>query len=181
MRLFVALDIESENVARTVLKTQEVIRRLGVRATYVDPSLLHITLRFIGEVDDSLVEEIVDRLASVKAGVCSIRVGGVGAFPSLERPRVVFIGVEPDENLITLQRQVVSVLRGIGQEDNKPFKPHITVARIKQFIRLGPRDIDLLSSISVDETVVIRSFRLKSSVLTPRGPIYRTVKEFPLG
>ncbi len=181
MRLFVALDIESESVAKKVLQTQEVIRRLGVRATYVDPSLLHITLRFIGDVDDSLTDEIVDRLSRVRAGVCRIHVGGVGAFPSLDRPRVVFIEVDPDENLVSLQRQVASVLRGIGQEDRKPFKPHITVARIKQYARLGPRDVDLLSSINVGETLEIRSFRLKSSVLTPRGPIYKTVKEFPLG
>ncbi len=180
MRIFIAVDIDDEVVRDLADKVQKVIKSLGTRATYPDPTSLHITLKFIGEVDRSRLEEIYNRLEGVSAKPFKIYVGGVGAFPRLDRPRVLFLDVsDPSGGLTRLHKEIDTRLKGLVTPESRPFKPHVTVARIKQYVFLTPRVIESFPNVG-DIELEVKSFRVKESILTPQGPIYKTLKEYPL-
>jgi len=181
MRLFIAVDIESDDLKRMVYEIQKYIKSTGVRATYPRLDDLHITLKFLGEIDGSLIDEIVRRLSFKKLERTKITIDDVGGFPNLSRPRVVFLDVNDVEGkLRVLQEYVETQLANMFPRESRPFKPHITVARIKQFFRFDERFISQIRSMVNKVDVEVTRFKLKESRLTQSGPIYRDVAVFEL-
>ena len=181
MRLFIAVDIDSDEVKKIASDIQKYLKSTGVRATYPRLDDLHITLKFLGDVDKSLLDEIVERLSTKKFEKMRIGVEDVGGFPNLSRPRVVFLSVDDIEGkLKALQEYVESQLASMFPRESRPFKPHITIARIKQFYRLDERSISQIKSMVNRVVLDITSFKLKESRLTQSGPIYRDVSVFEL-
>lgn len=181
MRLFIAVDIDSDEVKMIASDIQEYLKSTGVRATYPRLDDLHITLKFLGDVDESLLNEIVRRLSIKKFGKIRLSVDGVDGFPNLSRPRVIFLSVDDIEGkLKVLQEYVESQLAGLFPRESRPFKPHITIARIKQFYRLDERSISQLKSMVNKAMLSITSFKLKESILTQSGPIYKDISIFEL-
>jgi len=178
MRVFISIDID-DDVVRTMAKNvQEILKGLRIRATYPKLEDLHITIKFIGEIDSGVLGEILFRLNEVRFSSFELKVDGVDGFPSIERPRVVFLRIRDDTGeLQRLKAVIENRLTGLVGRDTKKFRPHITVARIKQQVVLRP---DTLKSFTLDSDVelVVESFKVKESILTPRGPIYKTIKEF---
>ena len=180
-RLFVAIDISNKRVINTAIKAQDVIRRSGVRATYPDPSQLHITLKFIGEVDETTSEYIKNALSKISYGRFSIKHGNIGAFPNLNRPRVIFIDVENNSFLQGLYNEVERKLSFLRIKGDKPFHPHITIARIKSLFGWNIRLVNELKSISIDSVSdEICEFKLKQSILRHTGPTYIDIMTYPL-
>ncbi len=178
MRLFVGVPLP-DNLRTAVF---EYVRRWRSRISgikYVEPENLHITLKFIGEVDDSRVPAIKDLLSSVQTHPFTINARGVGAFPSSSSPRVVWVGIrEGFEDLVALSRDIDDLLvsEGIPRE-RKASHPHITIGRVKRYdpeiTRFLARDIDLEFG-----SFTFERFALFRSTLTPDGPIYDILAEY---
>ena len=146
----------------------------------------HLTLLFLGEVPVERVGPIVAALTPVGAAVApfDLTLEGVGAFPSPERPRVVWMGAtEGAEALARLALGVRESLAGEGERDRRdPFVPHLTLFRVR-----SPGDrrraVELLSGRApapAPRRVRVREFVLKESELSARGATHRTVASFPL-
>ncbi len=186
MRLFFAVLMENR-MKRRVGLVQEAMKRAlaGQRISWVKEENLHLTLRFLGEQDDTGLQRAIEAGESVARQHAPFRfvVRGAGAFPDTRRARVLWVGVqEPVEELHCLARHLERELRQRGfPSEDKPFRSHITVGRIKE---PPPAQVieKLLSSLPDEPlgVVEVRSFVLMQSVLHPNGSQYTPVREFPL-
>jgi len=150
----------------------------------VERENLHFTVKFLGEITDAQAAEADRRLRGMKMAGATVLVKGVGAFPGPGRPRVVWVGVakEDSQKLIAIGEPVIQTLKGIGEEDSRPFQPHLSLARVRS--GANRQNLEALLRASADRdfgSAVIGEFKLKSSVLTPRGPTYNDVGVYRLG
>ena len=169
MRLFIAID-----PPETVRK--QIITLLGKVPTgkTVPPHQLHLTLRFIGEVDTKKFKEIQNSLRQIKIESFELRFVGVGCFPTPKRPRVLWAGLLDSSPLIELKKEIDQVLKKTGlEEENRPFHPHLTLARIK-FPKSNILDSFLQDNFNFQtESFDVKDFHLYSSQLTPKGAIHQ--------
>jgi 2'-5' RNA ligase len=143
---------------------------------------MHLTLRFIGEVNDQQFEEIRTALDEVQTGPFELSLKGVGFFPPRGSPRILWIGLEPCEELQALFGMIERSLEKLGFEREKQkYAPHITVARIKQTIRPAAV-MPFISQNSLFKAgpVTVDAFHLYSSVLRPEGPVHRLEESYQL-
>ncbi len=145
---------------------------------------LHLTLKFLGDTEEGLVPEIVTAIREAASGIrpFEIRVRGTGAFPSLGRMNVIWVGVEGAEPLARIAVALEASMEPLGfRRENRAWKAHVTVARVK-----GPRDLEgartILRAHAVDDfgTHRMGAIHLKRSVLTPQGAQYSVVESFRL-
>ena len=127
MRLFIAIPLP-EPVRRALLGL-----RSGLPgARWVEPEAMHLTLRFLGEVDEDEAEDIDAALAAIDAPAFELAISGIGCFQSRRRVRSVWVGLERSEPLARLQGKVESaVVRAGFEPEGRKFKPHVTLARMK--------------------------------------------------
>jgi len=181
VRSFIAIDICDNVLVSKITNLQEYITKSGARLKLVEPQNLHFTLRFLGEIPVSLVEEIKTVLQNVKFNPFDIYLKGLGAFPTIKRPRVIWIGVtEGADNLVKLSSMINDEIKKLRlPPPDKPFTPHLTIARVK---KLNPRlNAILEKNKNIDIGLMkINKFYLKKSTLTSRGPIYETLAEYEL-
>jgi len=183
MRAFVALEVDNPTVLDALVGAQMKLSSTGADLKLVERENLHFTLKFLGEVPDSLAEEAASRLKGLSSRGGKVSVEGVGAFPNPGRPRVLWAGVSPSDEgtVISIAGEVLSRLKGVGEDDQRGFKAHLTLARVRSdrgAQRLAAA-IGELSSTKFGETN-LASVKLKSSQLTSSGPVYRDVGVFPL-
>ena len=178
IRSFVAVDIP-DSMREEIAKVQKEIDLPGVRL--VKPGLIHVTLKFLGDVPLPKVERVVEALGGVSRPAFAARVRGVGAFPG-RSIRVVWIGAEGEfEGLFHAVEAALSPL-GFPRERRR-FTSHATIARVG---RPSPETTSLLAArLAPHRDVDLGEFRateflLKKSTLTPGGPIYEDVAAFPL-
>ena len=175
-RMFIAIDIEDSDILERIRDFQELLVETRSRLTLVRAENIHITLWFLGNISPGLADRICDELRSLRFRPFSIELSGVGAFPSLSRPRVIWAGVRRgSEELKEIYEQLKKLLRGLGfRPDPKGFKPHVTIARVK---RATPELVEVVGKNSefFFGKFFAEEIRLKRSVLTPRGPIYSTI------
>ena len=149
---------------------------------YVDPHIIHITLKFLGNITSSEVSNISQNLKIIKFRPFEIQFKGLGVFPSKKRIRIVWIGINDADNLTNLYDLISSKLPDRFSE-NRLFKPHITLARVKRFnpleMSLLSQKVEQLSEIDAG-TFKVNAFQLKRSTLTPKGPLYETIEEVEL-
>ncbi len=182
VRSFIAIDIEDENIRSKIASIGKVLEATGARLKLVEPHNLHITIRFLGEISQKEVESIKQVLAnSVKNfSKFNIIIEGMGAFPTISRPRVLWLGISKGkESLINLANTINRRIDLLGYKKDKEFVPHVTIARVKRFNSALINAINNYKNILIGETEV-KSVRLKKSVLTPSGPIYSTLYEVKL-
>ncbi len=183
MRAFVALDIANPDVLDSLISFQRELSMTGADLKLVERENLHYTLRFLGEISEAQALSADQRLRSLRLTGGTAAVVGVGAFPSPSRPSVIWVGVadEDRQKVGSIAEEVIAALAGMGERDDRPFQAHLTVARVR-----SPRNKEGLASAL--KTNAFRDFgvfrldsiRLKSSQLTPRGPIYKDVGVYPL-
>lgn len=176
-RLFVALDLPE-----TLKNTLNAICR-GIPGTrWLPPNQLHLTLRFIGDVDDSTFREIKNGLSSNDLPPISCHLSGIGCFPSKGRPRVIWVGVRDEATgLTTLQRQVEKDIRKLRlSPEERPFTPHITLARLKNPPREAVTDFLSRNADFQGGLFCVTAFHLYSSRLTPRGAIHTLEQSYQL-
>jgi len=181
IRCFVAVDIDAPDVVSRIRALQEDLLRTEARVKLVEPQNLHITLAFIGEVPPVLVERAKDALSRIHYKSFTIKLEGMGAFPSLMRPRVIWIGVHEGAALLTdLASLVRRELKRAGVPfDPKDFVPHLTLARVKGSNPTLTAWLRRLEAVEAGE-ITVDKVKLKKSRLTHHGPIYETLYEKPL-
>ncbi len=179
IRCFVAVDIPQE-MREQIGLLEGSIATEGLRL--VRPELVHVTLKFLGDVPVAKVERVKEALATIKLAPFTARVAGMGAFPG-RSVRVVWLGLEGDFS--PLYSKVEAALKPLGfPPEERGFTPHVTIGRVGRPDARTSRE--LLAKISSQSTVdlgsfTVREFYLKKSTLTPGGPIYEDLAVFPLG
>jgi 2'-5' RNA ligase len=182
MRLFVAVDL-SEKIRENLNDVLAAISRFrGVKP--VEKQNLHITLQFIGEVNERKAEDIKRALSEIKFSSFTLKFKGIGFFPNQRNPRVIWVGTgEGESKMKALASEVETALKKLGFRKDKEFVAHATVGRIKRMSSEDRRRlVSELSRYFNAEfgEMVVSDFRLKKSTLTPKGPIYEDVEIFRL-
>lgn len=140
---------------------------------------LHITLKFLGNVEEDIVGTVSSRLARVATEMrpFSLSLGSVGAFPSLYRPRVLWIGVKKGEDVVRgLHDKIDRALSEIGFDlEERSYHPHVTVGRVRGGARL--RMDQLFSAIHLNREFPVLKFNLMKSTLLGKGPVYDIIEE----
>jgi 2'-5' RNA ligase len=161
------------------------LRHLSKSIKWVRPENLHLTLKFLGEVEEANIPELLEKLREVTA-TCPplmMKAHGTGAFPSSKRPRVIWAGLEAQENLMSLQSDIESALVPLGfTKEEKQFNAHLTIGRVKSQRGLGKfmNKLDTYGDNTFGEFTTNEVVLYKSD-LKPTGAEYTAIEVFPLG
>ena len=180
IRSFFAVDIEDQTIVRRLAEAQGMLANTGADLKLVKPQNIHLTVRFLGNISPPMVDAIYEEMKQLSFAPFEIELRGLGVFPKLSYPRVVWAGIKKGANELTnVFEQLEPRLRGLGfKPDTKGFSPHLTIARV----RTGRNKAQLIKLVRQLEdyefgAVKAECLRLKKSVLTPQGPIYTTLRE----
>jgi len=176
-RLFIAIDFPED--VREALAN----RCFGVPAAkWVSKDQLHLTLRFIGDADDTLLSDIEETLHDVNASRFCLTLKGVGYFPPRKKPNVLWVGMEPCEPLMVLRDEIERLMEELGLEpEPRKYHPHLTLARLRPEAPL-PKITGFLAANNLfkAENIPISEFHLYSSVLMPAGAVHTIETSYQL-
>jgi len=175
-RLFIAVEVPPLVIKELQRIEHELKRAHLFKGTYINPLHAHITLKFLGEVDEQLIPVIHERLLNIKYELMYAKLGKLDFFTSKKNiPRLIYCSVICPE-LITLAQQIDQELADLIEPEQRSFTNHLTLARIKHVDNYDDL-IKFIESYSVESIQFdIDSFFLKESVLTPKGPSYSIVQ-----
>lgn len=184
-RTFIAIEL-SDETRRSVAEVAERLRAAGATLRWVKPENLHYTLSFLGEIPAAqLARAVVAMRGAVSRTLpFPVSIGGLGAFPGLERPQVIWVGcTQGAEDLGRLAGEVkVALGRERLPSDPKPFRPHLTLGRTKDNRQWG----ELVRAVRAHRDSAIgvewvRTVTVMESRLTPDGPVYTPREKVLLG
>ncbi len=183
MRLFVALNLPKCERQR-IHRAARALREQGLPVRWVDPKRYHLTLKFLGEVRGEHVERIAAILGRVAAEspAFSADLSGFGAFPSVRRPDVLWLGIEPTPALRCLKQGIEWALADAGfDRETRAFHPHLTMGRVEREDGAGAfRGLDeLMAALSYTASVPVRSMELMRSQTFREGATHTVLSSFP--
>jgi 2'-5' RNA ligase len=184
IRSFIAIDFPEET-RKALEDIQRELKRCGAGVRWVRPSSIHLTLKFLGNIQAAQVEDIARAVAQEirDQPPITLRPAGLGAFPSLRKPRVIWVGMEGEvQRLIRIQSRVENALEPLGfVREKRGFRPHLTIGRVKERRRLQSLvdamvtlDMEPFNSFDADEIILYKSD------LRPTGAIYTKLHRMPL-
>ena len=171
--MFIALDLPLEVKNYIYRKIEDMVKVLDLK--WVDYHLYHITLKFLGEVSENEIDKIDRKLYEIskKYRVFSLKLKNLGKFPVYSNEiNVLWVGVESNEELENLAKDIHMNFKNYG--DNKPFSPHITIARNKKLKAIKFKPIEFNFEFQIDEITLFES------ILYPSGPVYKAFKTYAL-
>ncbi len=170
MRAFLALPI-SERVRKTCEDIQGMIKKSNTPLKLVEPKNLHVTLRFLGNVNNETIEKVKEIMDKIEFNSFKARTTMVGVFPSTSYIHVVWLGVD-GETILKIHEFIESRLARLGFDKDSQYLPHITLARVK-----GKPTKKLLEIVGykTDMEFEIKYVTLVKSTLTKEGPLYETL------
>jgi 2'-5' RNA ligase len=181
IRSFLAFDIENDTVLNRLATAQRQLIQTEADLKLVEPQNIHVTVRFLGNITPTMAEKIFEEMKKIQFIPFNVQITGLGAFPNPHYSRVVWAGItDGADQLKNVFSQLEPRLRGLGlTPDHRGFSPHLTIARV----RSGRNKAQLAKFITENANyefgaINAKCLRLKKSDLTPRGPIYSTLKEF---
>jgi len=185
IRSFLAIELP-EPILKKIGEVQGDIRSTHAEVRWTNPEKIHLTLKFFGNIEESRIDPIFRSIEEPIRDTLpfSLKVRGVGAFPHLKNPRVIWIGlVEEREILTSFQKQIETQLEKVGfQPENRPFHPHLTLGRMKSSRgkeelvgRMERHKEEEFGDFEVERVVLFKSD------LRPSGPIHTPVREMKLG
>ncbi len=175
IRLFVALEIPREVRARLFLLQGGV-----PGARWATSEQFHLTLRFVGEVNEAMAADIDDVLSTLRAPGFALELAGVGKFGG-KLPRALWAGVRPSSELIHLQKKIETALQRLRlPAEERKFTPHVTLARLRN--SPAEKVVDFLShhSLFASGAFEVNGFALFSSLLGSAGAVYYIERSYPL-
>jgi 2'-5' RNA ligase len=185
IRSFLAIELP-EPILRKIGEVQGDLRSTQAEVRWANPEKIHLTLKFFGNIEESRIDPIFKSIEEPIRNTLpfSLKVRGVGAFPHLKNPRVIWIGLVDERDVLTsLQKGIETHLERIGfQPENRPFHPHLTLGRMKS----SRGKEGLVSRMERYKEEEFGNFRVERVVLfksdlRPSGPIYTSLKEMKLG
>ena len=184
MRAFIAIDLP-QSVKDIVSRMQSRLKLSGADVSWVSPANMHLTLKFLGDIDEAAAIAVSEAIRDIAARTCdfTMQLGSIGAFPGVQSPRIIWVGLSKGhEQARAIAAQIESRIEkyGIGRE-TKPFASHITIGRVrsKKNIRqltdgIGAADIRRDATAEEFKAGKITFFK---STLTPQGPVYEKLQE----
>ncbi len=188
VRTFIAIEIPA-NIQNAIYESCSGLRQTLNRSLvrWVPPQNIHLTLKFLGDIPAAALDRLKEKLPAEAA--ChqpfTIEIGKIGVFPSLRRPRVIWIGIKYSEMLLSLQRSVETVASQLGIEaEKRPFSAHLTIGRVKQQVRSAERQ---RIGVAIKETKIsslgkakVDAVHLFRSELKPGGAVYTSLHKAKL-
>jgi 2'-5' RNA ligase len=175
VRAFIALELSDEIRAR-LSDAQEVLKQCTAHMTWVERNNIHITVKFLGEVDDKLIPDIKAALTSIPFRSFHITTGVI-TINNPHRPFTVWCTIEDGGRGAQFLDLVENSLSSLGfTREKRKFRPHATVARVRRFDPSLFEAMKLLDSTSYGNCA-ITGMKLKKSTLTPQGPVYEDLLE----
>lgn len=186
MRTFIAVELQ-ENIVDVVnkflLNTMQEVKNNKV--SWVKKENLHITIKFLGEIKENQVEIVEKILSEISKNIKSfeVEIKGIGVFPNLNFPRILWIGIKDvTKSLLSLSSLVEEKLSKFGfLKENKEFTAHLTIGRVKKLI--DPTEIkayiEKYKNIDFGKNRIV-NITFFQSVLHPQGPEYKVIKKFSL-
>ncbi|HDZ49980.1 MAG TPA: RNA 2',3'-cyclic phosphodiesterase [Candidatus Aerophobetes bacterium] len=185
MRIFIAVELP-ESVRERLGQLQGKLKGTENRIRWVDPSLIHLTMKFLGEVEEKNLEKVIQiaRNAAGRFSVFKMKIGRMGVFPSFSSPRVIWVGIEEGKD--KLETLAAELEEKLGQEgfsrSSRKWTSHLTLARVKVLkAREGLKALLLQYCKEVEGIEVkVESLSVIKSELTPQGAIYSILERIPL-
>ena len=184
MRTFIAIELPKE-IKDYLGRLQEQLRSSGADVKWVEPQNIHLTLKFLGEIDDkklAKITQIVEDIAKKKNSFY-MHLASIGAFPKINFPRVIWVGIDKgDSETKEITKELDQDLKKIGiPKEDRPFSSHITIGRTKSGLN-RERLVMNLNNLGIDfgketQEFLVTKITLFKSTLTPKGPIYEVLKE----
>jgi 2'-5' RNA ligase len=175
VRLFIAVNLP-DDVRRDIHQAAAPLRRPGLPVKWVDPEGVHLTLKFLGGVEQERLPAVEAALERACRGArpFTVALGGFGAFPTPTRARVIWVGCEPAPPLELLQHAVEREFAELGfPVEGRPFRPHLTLGRAGPRAHGGVPGLEApLSQLEFSGEVVVRSVELMESALSRGGARY---------
>lgn len=172
MRTFIAIDIPEE-IKEEIIKLQEQLPEF--KGKFTERENLHLTLKFLGEVDEEKIEKIKSGLRGIKSKKFEVEIDSIGFF-SEKFIRIIWLHIT---NCEKLQKEIDNSLGGLFEKE-KRFMSHLTIVRVKT-VRDKKNFINALNKIKIPSIKFkVSSFELKKSILTEEGPVYETVESYTL-
>ena len=191
IRAFIAIELPDEIRKQLEPIENQIQAKAGIAARkavrWVPVTNMHLTLKFLGEVSTGNVQTLARMLQTEAARhpAFDFTVGGLGAFPNIRRPRVIWVGSEAPGELAHLQKAIEAETRALGYPaEDRPFSPHLTLGRVAQNAR--PDEVSqvakALGEMTVGSlgTVKVTTLHLFRSDLHPSGAVYTSLYDFPL-
>jgi 2'-5' RNA ligase len=175
MCIFVAIEITNNYIINSIKGFQ---KNTNIDAKPTELKNLHFTLQFLGEISEEIAQKIIQFVNTIKFSSFDVNLKKIGVFPKPKFPRVIWIGTDEigGNILIQLSKKVEKVLEPLGFFSDKPFKPHITVFRIKK--KIGDISGELEDNKMVNFGIQnVSNIKLKKSILSSNGPIYSDLLE----
>ncbi|MFO7555107.1 MAG: RNA 2',3'-cyclic phosphodiesterase [Desulfobacterales bacterium] len=185
LRTFIAIDIPG-NILSEIRELQEGIKDYGFKIRWVRPESIHLTLKFLGDIKAVKINEIAEAISKtvVRYTPISLQAKGVGVFPGIKRPQVLWVGLAGQlEPLVSLQKTLDENLETIGfPMEKRPFKGHLTMGRMKAKIDVKKFG-DVLMTFRSFESEAFTADRiiLYKSELKPSGAVYTELASASLG
>lgn len=179
MRTFLAVEA-SENARKVIQNFIQERQKVGLPIKWVGFDKMHITLKFLGEIDDKKKKDIVPVIEALcrKHAPFDVAMAGVGCFPNPRNPRVLWVGVKQGgKELCAIATELEHELAPFGFKEEKRFHPHLTIGRVKKRCSVE----DIVAKVVSIEPYKVSSTVLFKSTLRPEGPIYDELSRFKLG
>ncbi|MCP4624557.1 MAG: RNA 2',3'-cyclic phosphodiesterase [bacterium] len=184
IRAFIAIELP-DSIKSLIGRVQQELKSLGLKARWVRAENIHLTLKFLGDIDAGDIDNIGRAMADTAAdrAPLALRIGGIGFFPGIKRPRVVWVGLGGEiPNLLNLQRNLEDRLATVGfAKEKRSFKAHLTLGRIRQAANPDTARRIIKEYIELgDHQFTADRITLIQSVLKPSGAVYSPLKETEL-
>ncbi|MBI5631931.1 MAG: RNA 2',3'-cyclic phosphodiesterase [Nitrospirae bacterium] len=184
IRSFIAIKLP-EGIKRSITDLITRLKTLGTDVTWVSAEKIHLTLKFLGNTDDSLLPKIKESMSKKLShyNAFYIKIVGVGCFPSERRPRVLWVGIENSDALKDMQKDIDSGVSEFGFAlEDRPFSPHLTIGRVRsqrgiaellrRFAEFRTTDFGIVEATSI---------YIMKSELKPAGAEHTSIAEIPIG
>jgi 2'-5' RNA ligase len=175
VRAFVAIEL-SQDIRDRLWEAQENLRKCGAHLTFVRPDYIHVTIKFLGDVEEKELPKVIDALKPISLIPFTIK-ATIATVDNPKRPHTIWCTVEDSGECRNLFHSVEDVLGPLGfARETRSFTPHATIARVRRPDHSLFTSLDTLKNKTYGNCI-ISGFKLKKSTLTPQGPIYEDILE----
>jgi 2'-5' RNA ligase len=180
-RGFIAVDIDA---LPKILDFEKDLKDTKANIKLVEPENIHITLKFLGDTNEDLIDEIDSLIKKAVQGINSFNIilEGAGVFPNKNYIKVIWLGIKNGEKLGNISKNIDEELNGMGiKKEKREFSAHLTIARVRSVKNKEKilRIIEKHTNSRFGE-INVNSIKLKKSILTQKGPIYIDLKDIKL-